>query len=176
MLRPTALLGVTTLLPAAAWSLLALGMAALMPSPAEGERAVTVTVWQQDVTPIVRDGPNPCTGKPAALNATVETRVTFVADPDNARVEIEAAFDNADGAPASGRLTPVVERFTIVHPAASADDGVHVHRFPVPLVDGLSGSYLAVTLAAVEHDDRVSVTLADARLVCFAAEDEGVRG
>jgi hypothetical protein len=176
MLRPTALLGVTTLLPAAAWSLLALGMAALMPHPAEKDRNVPVTVWQRDVTPIVRDGPHPCTGTPAALDATVETRVTFVADPDNARVEIEAAFDNVAGATASGRLAPVVERFTVVRPHDIAREVEHVHRFPVPLVDGLSGGYLAVTLvAAVAPDGPARVAPPDLQLVCFAAEDESVR-
>ena len=104
-------------------------------------------------------------------------RVTVVETPDDALVEIEASFENAADEPRPDKLTPVVERFTLVRSSLSDDPGTSVQRFPVPVVDRLSGSYLAVALtAAVDADGGVRVSPTETRLVCFAAEDEGVRG
>lgn len=179
MLRSTAPLGVWMLLPGTAWSFVALGLASALPLPSTVDPPAPEILWQgRRGTSIVSDGPNPCTGKPATLDASVETKVTVVgAAPAPPWVDVDVAFDTTPGR-AADRLIPIVERFRFALEADIADgERSHIHRLKVPVVDRLSGSYLSVTLAAVaDAHGLVTVVPAQAQLVCFAAEDEGARG
>lgn len=176
MLRTTARFGVTLLLPAAVWSVLALGLASILPTPPDEHPAVPAILWQgEHGSAVVLAGPNPCTGRPAVVNATVNVRVTAVGDGDDVQVQVEAAFENAVGATAYDRLRPITERYAFTWPGAPAPASpAHVERLRVPVDDRLIGSHLAVALAAsTDADGRVSVVPTDIQLVCSMPYYEG---
>ena len=173
MFRPISLFGVTTMLSATVWSGLALGLGSVLPSPLGDHLAEPTILWQDErASSIVLAGPNPCTGRPAVLDATLRVRITVVADGDDVQAEVLAAFENAVGATAYDRLKPTTERYAL--PLLGFLSTAHVHHLKVPVDGRLIGSHLAVALAtSTDADGRVSVTPTETGLVCSMPYYEG---
>ena len=176
MFRPIPLFGVTMMLQTAVWSGLALGLGSVLPSPPDDHPAVPTVLWQDERTSsIVLAGPNPCTGRPAVMNAAMHVRIAVVGDGEDVQVQVEATFENAAGVTAYDRLRPMTERFAFswLNPSAPASP-VYVRRFKVPVDDRLIGSHLAVALTAfADAEGRVSVTPTETDLVCSIPYYEG---